>query len=332
MKPDLNPFLRKILWSVITILIALSFTFALMRLMPGDIVDQWARELQMTQGLTYDEAYKIASTRLNYDPSVPIYIQYGKYMAGLFSGNLGMSLHYRIPVSTIIIKALPWTLFVTSSAIFISFVIGVSLGMLAAWRRGGLLDPFITFYATFTRAIPDFLLALILVVVFAVHFRLFPIRGAYDIDTPPGFNIAFFLSAIHHAVLPVIAYTFQTLGGWALAMKASSTSVLGEDFVMVAKAKGLKEWRIITQYLGRNAITPIITNAAIAMGAMFGGSIFIETIFGYPGIGFFFGQAIATRDFTLIQGLFLLTTFAMIAANLLADFLYSKLDPRIKLE
>ncbi|MBU2573866.1 MAG: ABC transporter permease [Elusimicrobia bacterium] len=328
----LTPLQKKIFTSLITVFVALSFTFALMRLMPGDIVDEWARELQVQQGLTYQEAYKIATTRLNYDPSVPLPLQYARYIGGLLKGNLGMSLNYRIPVSTIILKALPWTLFVASLALLVSFTVGVFLGMLAAWKRKGFLDPCVTFYASLTQAIPNFLFALILLVVFAVRLRWFPLRGAYDIDVVPGFNLAFFLSAFHHAVLPVVAFTFQTLGGWALSMRASAMSVLGEDFVMVARAKGLKERRIAVQYVGRNAITPLITSLAIAIGGMLGGAIFIETIFGYPGVGFFFGTAIATRDFTLIQGLFLITTLAIIIANFAADIVYSKLDKRVKLE
>ena len=115
-------------------------------------------------------------------------------------------------------------------------------------------------------------------------------------------------------------------------MKASATGVLGEDYITVAKARGLKEKRIIIHYLARNAILPLITSLALAFGTIVGGSMLVETVFGYPGIGYFFGQAIATRDYSLIQGLFLLTTVIMIFANLVADIVYTRLDPRIKLE
>jgi peptide/nickel transport system permease protein len=324
---------RKIIISILTIFVAMSFTFVLVRKMPGDILHTWALQIQANRGVSYEEAREIAKTQMNYDPSVPIPIQYVKYMKNLiFHGNLGYSLTYRIPVSVIILKALPWTVFIATLSVTFSFLIGIIVGASVAWKRKTILDPIITLYATVTQAIPDFLIGLLLLVVFGVMLRWFPIRGAYGPNVDPGFNLPFILDALYHAILPVFAFSIQAIGGWALAMKASAIGVLGEDYINVARAKGLKESRIITWYLGKNAILPMITSLAITMGSMLGGSMLIETIFGYPGIGYFFGQAIGTRDYSLIQGLFLITTVAVIAANLLADIVYTRLDPRIKLE
>jgi len=324
---------RKLIIAILTIIAAMTFTFFLIRQMPGDIVHTWALQIQMQQGISYDEAKQIAYTMLNYDPTVPIYVQYGKYVYNLvFHGRLGQSLTYRIPVSIILQKALPWTLFITSLSVILSFTIGALLGTVIAWKRKTLLDPIVTLYATVTQAVPDFLIALILLVVLGVNLRLFPMRGAYGPDVDPGFNLPFILDIFSHAVLPVLAFSLQAAGGWALAMKATSTGVLGEDYINVARAKGLKESRILVRYLGKNALIPLITGLAITLATMLGGSMLVETIFGYPGLGFFFAQAINTRDYSLIQGLFLITTVAVIFANLLADIIYTKLDPRIELE
>ncbi|MCL5035907.1 MAG: ABC transporter permease [Chloroflexi bacterium] len=327
-----HPLVKKLAISVVTIFVALTFTFILVRQMPGDIVHTWAMNIMQQQGVTYNEAREMAKAMLNYDPNVPIAVQYFKYMKGLLSGNLGTSLTYRIPVSVIIVQALPWTVFVCTLSLIISFVIGVLLGTTIAWKRKTILEPVVTLYASITQAVPDFLIALLLLVFFGVSLRWFPLRGAYSADTVPGFNIPFMLDVLYHAALPVLAYTLQYIGSWALAMKASATSVLGEDYIAVAEARGLKQKRIIVRYLAGNAILPLVTSLAIAFGTIVGGSMLVETVFGYPGIGYFFGQAIATRDYSLIQGLFLLTTVVMILANLTADIIYSKIDPRIKLE
>lgn len=328
----IGPLGRKIVISFITIMVAVSFTFYLVRQMPGDIIHTLALEIQTRQGVSYNEAREIAKTQLAYDPDVPIYEQYIKYIGNLARGNLGLSLVYRIPVADIIKQALPWTIFITSSSVIISFILGTLLGTTIAWKRKSILDPIITLYATVTQAIPDFLIGLMLLVFFGVTLRWFPMRGAYGPDVDPGFNLPFILDVLYHAILPVLAFSIQAVGGWALAMKASATAVLGEDYINVAKAKGLSEGRIIIDYLGRNAILPQITSLAITLGAMLGGSMLVETIFGYPGVGFFLGRAIGTRDYTMIQGLFLVTTVAIIFANLIADVVYTKLDPRIKLE
>ena len=328
----IGPLGRKIVISFITILVAMTLTFILVRQMPGDIIHTLALEIQTMQGVSYTEAREIAKTQLSYDPDVPLLEQYIKYIGNLFRGELGQSLVYRIPVADIIKKALPWTIFITSSSVIISFIIGVFLGTTIAWKRKTILDPIITLYATVTQAVPDFLIGIMLLVIFGVTLRWFPMRGAYGPDVTPGYNLPFILDVIYHAVLPILAFSIQAVGGWALAMKASATAVLGEDYINVAKAKGLSQTRIIIQYLGRNAILPQITSLAITLGAMLGGSMLVETIFGYPGVGFFLGRAIGTRDYTLIQGLFLITTVAIIVANLIADVVYTKLDPRIKLE
>jgi peptide/nickel transport system permease protein len=267
-----------------------------------------------------------------YDPNQPLLDRLVTYVKRLLKGDLGYSMIYRASVNQIIAKALPWTAFVVSVSLLLSFSMGVILGTLVAWKRRSILDPLVTGYASFTAATPDYVTAMLLLLFFAINLKWFPSKGAYDIGIEPGFSLAFIGNVLHHAALPILSYTLEAVGGWALAMKGAAISVLGEDYIMAAKARGLKDQRIVTSYLARNSILPLITGLAISFGAMFGGSILIETIFNYPGMGWFFSQALMRKDYGMMQGLFLLTITATILANFLADILYAKLDPRVRLE
>ena len=321
---------KPILLALITVWAALTFTFVLIRQMPGDVLHTFALRIQNSQGIAYEQAREMAKLQINYDPDEPVLQQYVHYLGHLAQGELGRSTTYRIPVSTLLVSALPWTMFITFLAAGISFVIGVSLGLWAAWRRGTWLDPALTFYATLTQAIPDFLIGVMLLLVLGVRLQWMPLRGAYGPETDPGWNLAFMASLLHHAILPVLAFSIPAVGNWALSAKASATSVLGEDYLLVARAKGLKPWRILRDYLGRNALLPLIASLATSLGGLLGGSMLIETLFGYPGLGYFLAQSIGTRDYPLMQGLFLLSTLAIVLGNLSAEWLSRILDPRLK--
>lgn len=318
--------------ALITLFIVMSLTFFLVRKVPGDPLYEWAVELSQTYGMRIEEAYEQVKVIYGYDPNEPMSQQYINYIKGLLRGNLGTSMIYKMSVNKILVTALPWTLFLLSISLLISFGLGMLMGMIIAWKRKTALDPIVTAYASFTGATPDYITALILLIVFAINLKLFPLHGAYDSALTSGFNWPFIKSVLYHAILPIFAYVFEGTAAWAMAMKGSAVSVLGEDYIMAARARGLRERRIMISYMGRNAILPLVTGLAIALGTMLGGATFIETIFGYPGIGWFFGQATAKRDFGLMQGLFLVTAAVTIFSNLVADILYSRLDPRIKLE
>ena len=324
--------LKKVGFAVATLVFVTLLTFLLIHNMPGDPLEQWAMEIAEAQHINMEDALAQAQSMYNYDPDEPLLSRLGTWLAGLLRGDLGQSLLYKISVNEIVAKALPWTLLILSISLFLSFTIGVLLGTVIAWKRKTALDPIVTAYAAFTGATPDFITALVLLIVFAINLGWFPARGAYTIGLTPGFNWPFIKSVIHHAALPVLAYTFENSAAWALAMKGSAVSVLGEDYITAARVRGLKEGRIATFYMGRNAILPLITTLAISLGSMIGGATFIETIFSYPGIGWFFGEAVTRRDFGTMQGLFLLQAATVIVANLIADLLYSRLDPRIRLE
>jgi peptide/nickel transport system permease protein len=324
--------MRRLVIALITIFLATTFTFILIHMMPGDAIKQWAVEVAQTSGITYEQAYQQVKNMINYDPDEPLTSQYVNYMGGIFRGNLGQSMIYHIPVSKVIFGALPWTLFVLSISLLISFLIGLFLGINMAWRRKSILDPIISLYAAVTNAIPDYIMALILLVIFAVNLEIFPQRGAYSPYVKPGFSLEFILSVLQYGALPILSYILTQLGSWALSARGNSISVIGEDYVNAARSRGIPQKQIIKNYVQRNAMLPLVTSLAISFAMMFGGSTLVENTFGYPGIGYFFGQAVSRRDFILMQGLFLLTTVTVIVANFIADFLYSALDPRIKIE
>lgn len=318
--------------ALITLFVVMSLTFFLVREVPGDPLYEWAVELSQTYGMRIEEAYEQVKVIYGYDPNEPMSEQYINYFKGLLRGNLGTSMIYKMSVNKILLTALPWTVFLLSISLLISIGLGMLMGIVIAWKRKTALDPIVTAYASFTGATPDYITALILLIVFAINLRLFPMKGAYDSALTPGFNWPFIKSVLRHAVLPISAYVFENTAAWAMAMKESAVSILGEDYIMAARARGLKERRTMISYMGRNAVLPLVTGLAIALGTMLGGATFIETIFAYPGIGWFLGQATTRMDFGLMQGLFLLTAAVTIFCNLVADILYSRLDPRIKLE
>lgn len=324
--------LKRLGLAIATLCLVTVLTFTLINNMPGDPLQQWAIQVAQAQGVTLEEAMKQVRALYNYDPDEPVITRFGKWVAGLVRGDLGQSLLYKVSVNEIVAQALPWTLLILSLSLVLSFIIGILLGTLIAWMRKSFLDTLITGYASLTGATPDYITALILLIVFGINLQWFPMRGAYTAGIQAGFNWPFIKDVLNHAALPIMAFTFENTAAWALAMKGSAVSVLGEDYITAARVRGLKEGRIATAYMGRNAVLPLVTALAISLGTMIGGATFIESIFAYPGIGWFFAQAINRRDFGMMQGLFLLQAITVIFANLLADLLYTRLDPRIKLE
>ncbi|MGI6707324.1 MAG: ABC transporter permease [Clostridia bacterium] len=324
--------IRRLLLIVLTIFFATTITFVVIRSMPGNPVETLAMDMMRNQGLDYQEAYGKAKALLNYDPDIPLTQQYITYMKGMLSGNFGESMSYRKPVVSVITGALPWTLFILSFSLFIAFLIGIFIGMYIAWKRKTILDPIVTFYAAVASSIPDFIVGYLLIIIFGVLLNVLPTRGPYDSSVAPGFTAQYIGSVLQHAILPISAYVITGLGGWALTMKGNAISVLGEDYITAAKARGLSERRIVTTYVGRNALLPLITNLAITFGMMFGGSPLIENIFVYPGVGYFLNQAVGRRDYPLMQGMFLMITVAVVLTNLIAEVLYSVMDPRIRQE
>lgn len=326
---------RKLLKALFTAFVVITLTFFLIRLLPSNPIELFIQDLMVQYSMPYHQARDQAASLFAIDLDQPLALQYLDYVRGLLRGDMGTSiLSPGTPVSSYIQRFLPWTIFSVGLALIISFSGGVLLGLLMAYRRDGWLDHILTVAASVLSAIPNYILGILLIIWLGVRWGVVPVaqmRGSLSPGVHPSFTVTFFADAFFHAALPITAYVLTTIGNWMLTMKSSTISVLGEDYVTVARAKGLTEGRITTAYVGRNASLPLFTLLAISIGFVVGGSVLIETIFQYQGIGYILLQSINKRDYTVMQGVFLIITLSVIFANFFADILYSWLDPRIKL-
>lgn len=226
-------------------------------------------------------------------------------------------------------KALPWTLVLVGVTQVLAFVIGVTLGAYAAWRRNTRFDSLVTLGSTFVGTLPGFWIALLLLFAFGYTLGWFPTSGGYE-DSMPGWNLGFVGDAALHSLLPAASLLVTAPIGWILGMRNTMVMNLGEDYIRLARAKGLPDRVVALRYAARNALLPSVTGFAIALGGVLGGSILVETIFDYPGMGRLMGEAVSNRDFPLLQALLLFIIVGVLVANLVADLLYGVLDPRAR--
>jgi peptide/nickel transport system permease protein len=324
---------RAVLQALLTIWGVMTFTFFLIRLMPGNPIDILVSQMLQQEAISYEEAYARVAASFRFDPDASVVGQYFDYLGSLLRLDLGTSL---VSPGTRVIDQLlfflPWTLFSVGMGLLISFTLGILLGIVMAYYRNSPLDHALSLVASILSAVPNFIWALVIIIVFGINLRWFNIgelRGTYDSHLTPGFTLEFLASVLKHAALPILIYVISTLGTWMLSMKSSTISVLGEDYVSVAQARGLTERRISIAYVGRNAALPLFTQLMIAIGFVLGGAVVIEELLVYWGIGHYLFYSITTRDYTAMQGVFLLITSSVVFANLFADLLYARLDPRV---
>ncbi|TLN16149.1 ABC transporter permease, partial [bacterium] len=285
-----NFWVQTILKKLFIIWVVVTFTFLIIRALPGNPVDIMVMNLMDTQGLSEDEARQRAAQLMRIDLDAPLSAQYVDFMSNLVRGDLGDSyvLARGKPVMDLIAARLPWTLFSVGTALIISFAIGMFLGMIAAYRRNSFLDHLLTNFSAIIDSIPNTLTAIILILLLVVNWKILPvtmIRGSLTPGIQPGFSLEFFADVFKHYALPGTVYVLTTLGSWLLSMRSSTMSTLGEDYVNVARARGLPDSRIITAYVGRNASLPLVTGLAISLGFVVGGSILVGKIFIVQGIG-----------------------------------------------
>jgi peptide/nickel transport system permease protein len=314
---------------LVLIWVVASGTFFLVRLMPGNpVTAQYQNDI--LHGMSPDAARAATALLYGFVPRQPLGQQYVRYLWQLAHLNLGRSISYEgVPVAHIVAAAAPWTVILVLSGIVVSFAIGVSAGVLAAVKRTTRLGDLLTVSGSVLHGIPQFVLAILLAYVFTTIWAVLPFGAPYDVTIAPGWNIPFIGSLITHAILPVAAYALSSYGGWLLTMKSSVVSVLGDDFILGAELRGLSRVTV-ARYIARNAMLPLFTILALSVGFMFGGSIFIEEIFDYPGLGYTLLASVGTRDYPLMTGTFLIITAAVVVANILADLLYGVIDPRVR--
>ncbi|WP_396613908.1 ABC transporter permease (plasmid) [Haloferax sp. S1W] len=318
--------------SILTVLVVVSASFGLIRLLPGGPLD-YLRAQAIQQGgsdLSMAEINARIAAQTNIAVDEPVYVQYLDYMAAMLQGDFGQSIWYDKAVTSVLGPAIPWTVFLTASALFLAFTVGVSLGAFMAYKEGSSFDIASTGIGLFLNSTPGYVVALLFVAFLGYRFELFPTGGRYASELTPGLNLPFLTSVLYHGTMPILSMAIVGFGGWALNMRGNSIRVLGEDYLRVARLRGLPTRRIAIRYVARNAILPMYTGLMIAIGTVFGGAVIIENIFSYPGVGFYLIQAINARDYPLMMGGFILITVAMIIGITIADLTYGWLDPRAK--
>ena len=319
---------RRVGFYALTFWFAITLNFIIPRLMPGNPVEVvFARiKHQVTPA-----AVSAFSAAFGLDTRQGLLGQYGSYLSQLAHGNLGISITY-FPsgVGAVLRQALPWTIVLVGLATTISFILGTLLGMLTAAKRGSPLVDGLLPVTAFFSAVPYFWLGMLVLTVFAVQLKWFPLSGGYAVGTQPGFNWPFISSAVAHGILPALTIVVSSIAGWLLGMRNVMIPTLSEDYAMLAEAKGLRRRRVLFTYAARNAILPNISSFAMALGFIVGGVILTEVVFSYPGVGYVLLQAVSNDDYPLMQGIFLIITLLVLVANLLADTAYAVLDPRTR--
>ncbi|RMI13141.1 ABC transporter permease [Cellulomonas triticagri] len=321
-------YLRKTGYFVLTLWAAVTLNFVIPRLQPGDPAEIMVRQLS---GQGEIDPAQVAAVRamLGYGDE-NVLVAYGQYLRQLASGDLGISFTYfPFPVVDVIGKALPWTLVLVGLTQVVSFLLGTLLGALAAWRRNSRFDATISVGSTFVGNLQSVWIGLIVLFVFAYTLGWFPASGGYGY-TDPGWTASHVADVVAHGFLPALTLMVTAPIGFILSMRNTMVQVLGEDYIRLAGAAGLRERTVALGYAARNALLPVVTGFALSLGVLMGGSILIESVFDYPGMGRLMGEATANRDFPLMQAILLATIVIVLTANFVVDLIYPLIDPRAR--
>jgi peptide/nickel transport system permease protein len=318
--------LRRLSFYFTAFLIAISFNFLLPRMMPGDPVEAMFAAAQGKM----DPAQMDAVREMYGFMDGSLFEQYISYIQSVFTLDLGPSvLMFPIDVTTVVGMSLPWTMFLALGSLIVALIIGVSIGTYASYRREGFFGQFVPPFLAFLSNFPYIVTALLLFYFFGLQLELLPLAYTYDPALDPGFTLEFIGSVLKHAILPMGSMILVGIATWVFNMRNAMINVLGEDYVTMAEAKGLSSFRVMYRYAGRNAILPVATAIAMAIGFSFAGSIMTEVVFNYQGLGNILLKGIMARDYPLIQAILLILVSAVLTANFIADLLYVWLDPRI---
>jgi peptide/nickel transport system permease protein len=320
--------LRRLGFFVLTLWAAVTLNFFLPRMMPGNPA---LAMMAKFHGRLTGQALNALDVIFGVNTHQSLLEQYVHYLGQVLTGNFGTSLFfYPEPVSQVVLGAIPWTLGLVGVTTILAFVLGTGLGIVTAWHRGSRLDSILPPVFVITSAIPYFWVGLMFILIFGIRLKWLPYTFGYDPTVSPGFSGAFIGNVLKHAVLPALALLITTIGTWILTMRNTMVATLAEDYVRMARAKGLPGRRIMYDYAARNAILPNLTGFAMSLGFVVGGAILIEYVFDYPGVGYMLLQAVENEDYPLMQALFLLITVAVLVAILLSDIATALLDPRTR--
>jgi peptide/nickel transport system permease protein len=321
--------LRRVAFYLFTAWAAITLNFFIPRMIPGDPVRSM---ISRYQGQLNADAIQSLYILFGLDEKKSLWQQYTDYWAQLLRGDLGLSFtFFPAPVSQVIGDSIGWTVTLVGITTVVSFAIGTLLGVLAGWRRGSWVDGLLP-ATTFLSSIPYFWLGLIAITLLAGPGSFFPSSGGYEPGLIPAWDQWFIGSAVQHSILPAFTILISSVSGWILSMRNMMVTVAAEDYITVAHAKGLPERRVALAYAARNALLPNVSGFALSLGFIVGGTLLVEIVFSYPGLGFQLFQAVGAKDYPLMQGVFLVITLSVLAANLLADLAYLALDPRTRRE
>jgi peptide/nickel transport system permease protein len=316
-------FVRRTFQLVVTLWAVATALFMLFRLMPGN-----PTSYIVSPQMTPEVRRRIIDS---YGLNDPLWVQYVRYVQNLATFDLGRSFNTNAQVSEVIMTFLPNTLVLMLSAFVIAYIIGITLGVLTGWYRGSRFEKTTVFGALIGRSFPTFWVGIMVVWLFGAQLGLLPLSGMRSMGTnPSGFlDTVLSLDFLYHLIGPASVLAFYYMGYPLLIMRNSMLETLSEDFIEICRAKGLSEGAIMFKHAARNAMLPVLTAAAIAVGYAVGGSVLIETVFGWPGIGREMIRAVLRRDYPVAQGTFLVLALAVVIMNFFADLMYGVLDPRV---
>ncbi|AKR56904.1 peptide ABC transporter permease [Youhaiella tibetensis] len=319
--------LRRLTFYIAAFLSAATINFFLPRMMPGDPIQIMFASAGSELSLENLNALKLTFGFID----APIGEQYLAYLKSVLTGDLGRSIKYfPLPVTELLARALVWTVGLVGMATLFAFALGTIMGIMAAWRRGTLFDSIVSLSAIFSSSVPAVVVSLIMLFVFGYTLGWFPNGYAVDPLLDPAWNWQYISSVIYHGTLPMVTMIIVLTGGFAVTMRNNMINLLGEDYIVMGRAKGLTDQRVMFWYAARNALLPTVSSLAIAIGTVLGGSLVTEVVFNYPGLGNTLYQAIIARDYPVIQGQLLIMTAAMLLSNFVVDLSYVALDPRLK--
>jgi peptide/nickel transport system permease protein len=318
---------------IMVVFVGVSVTFIIPRLSPTDPVQAQINRT-MTSGMQYTQEmlddFRVSLTAL-YGLEGSTFNQYLEFWHRLFRGDLGRSLSsFPTPVVELISRSMPYTLGLLLTASIISWILGNLLGGLASYYPKNKFLGTIDVLSQAIRPIPYYIMALLLVILFAYIWPIFPIRGAYPMGMLPSYTLRFVLTVLYHSILPALSLVIGGIGGWFIGMKSLTSNIISEDYVVYAETAGLKERKVLFGYVMRNALLPQITGLALSLGMIFNGALILEVIFTYPGVGLLAYQAILSTDYTLIMGIAIFSIIGIATASLILDLIYPLFDPRVR--
>lgn len=318
-------YLRIFLQYALTIILALSINFVLPRLAPGDPIHYLLGE----DNLTAMSEGQIEAVRADYGLDKPLIVQYGYYLRNILHGDFGHSVSLGLSVSDIIKERLPWTLLLTGSALLFSAFFDSILGIITAWYRGGIIDLGIIVPVLLIGSLPSFWLAMMMIILFSTHLQWLPSFGAYPLGIQ-AWTGEWIHGVFLRLLMPALSLGLIQTALTLLIARSSMLYALSQDYITFARGKGLSEKRVFFRHAFRNALLPLYTNIMIGLGGLIGGALTIETVFSYPGLGSLIVNGVNSRDYPLLQGIFIFTTLSIICANILTDLFYPLIDPRTK--